>query len=51
MTFEVGGGGGDMDDLIWVRIFLYETSGDIIFSSTHNFVRFFPELYAMKDFF
>ena len=40
-----------MGDLIWVRIFFFETAWDRIFFLTYNGVRFFQALYSMKDIF
>ena len=40
-----------MGDLVWVRNFFPKTSGERIFSPTHNSKRFFPVLYSKRYFF
>ena len=51
MTFEVAGGGGGVDDLIWVRIFLYDTSGDVIFFLDTQLCKIFASIIRHEKFF
>ena len=45
------GGGGGMGDLVEVRIFFAQTSGDKIFSPTYNVLRFFFQHYRPREIF